>query len=66
MNLPSGDSQVYLTEAYFMELKFCKSYKSDYVDKEKLLTKLQNYSDWSLKNKIFSKMLPLGFCFVFN
>lgn len=39
--------------------KLYKSYKPDYVDQEKLLIKLHDYSDWSLKNKMFSKMLFL-------
>lgn len=45
-----------------MELIYFKSYKSykpDYVDQEKLLIKLHDYSDWSLKNKMFSKILFL-------
>ena len=45
-----------------MELIYFKSYKSykpDYVDKEKLLIKRHDYSDGSLKNKMFSKMFFL-------
>lgn len=45
---PQGTAKIHLTEAQFMELIYFKSYKSynsDYVDKEKLLIKLHDYTD---------------------